>query len=159
MLRDEVLPQVQKELTKQIDDMLDLELANMRVLMGIKSKKGKKRAKKKGAKKKGKKGPKLPGYKAIRGIEPLNLIVELIKNSIVKKLPPAHLSSFMGEFNYIASMMDDTKDTPRPPSMALIRQLVTEYVVFPLGSKLVRQRHPENVRSMLFYGPRGTGKT
>jgi hypothetical protein len=158
MLRDEVLPQVQKELTKQIDDMLDLELANMRVLMGIKSKK-KKGKKKKNKKKKGKKGPKLPGYKAIRGIEPLTLIVELIKNSIVKKLPPAHLSSFMGEFNYIASMMDDTKDTPRPPSMALIRQLVTEYIVFPLGSKLVRQRHPEDVRSVLFYGPRGTGKT
>lgn len=36
---------------------------------------------------------------------------------------------------------------------------MTEYVYFPLGSKLVRQRHPENVRSVLFYGPAGTGKT
>jgi len=44
----------------------------------------------------------------------------------------------MGEFNFIGSMMDDTKDTPRPPSMALIRSLVTEYIIFPLGSKLVR---------------------
>jgi SpoVK/Ycf46/Vps4 family AAA+-type ATPase len=43
--------------------------------------------------------------------------------------------------------------------MALIRQLVTEYIIFPLGSLLVRQRFPEFVRSFLFYGPTGTGKT
>ena len=43
--------------------------------------------------------------------------------------------------------------------MALIRQLVTEYIIFPLGSLLVRQRFPEHVRSFLFYGPPGTGKT
>lgn len=43
--------------------------------------------------------------------------------------------------------------------MALIRQLVTEYIIFPLGSKLVRERIPEHVRSFLFYGPTGTGKT
>lgn len=43
--------------------------------------------------------------------------------------------------------------------MALIRQLVTEYIIFPLGSELVRQRFPENCRSFLFYGPHGSGKT
>lgn len=43
--------------------------------------------------------------------------------------------------------------------MALIRQLVTEYIIFPLGSALVRNRIPEHVRSFLFYGPTGTGKT
>ena len=56
-------------------------------------------------------------------------------------------------------MIDDIKDTPREPSMALIRQLVTEYIIFPLGSALVRKRFPEQVRSYLFYGPAGTGKT
>jgi hypothetical protein len=43
--------------------------------------------------------------------------------------------------------------------MALIRQLVTEYIIFPLGSELVRTRMREHVRSFLFYGPPGTGKT
>jgi len=138
--------------------MLDLELENMKTLMGIKKKK--KKGKKKASKKtKKKKLPKLPGMKAIKGIAEYDLLIELVKNSIVKKLPPAHLKDFLGEFNYIASMMDDTKTTPRPPSCALIRQLVVEYIYFPLGSKLVRQRHPDNVRSMLFYGPAGTGKT
>jgi ATP-dependent 26S proteasome regulatory subunit len=56
-------------------------------------------------------------------------------------------------------MLDDIKDTPYDPSMALIRQLVTEYIIFPLGSALVRKRIPEQVRSFLFYGPPGTGKT
>ncbi len=56
-------------------------------------------------------------------------------------------------------MLDNIKDTTYDPSMALIRQLVTEYIIFPLGSALVRKRFPENVRSFLFYGPPGTGKT
>jgi ATP-dependent 26S proteasome regulatory subunit len=56
-------------------------------------------------------------------------------------------------------MLDDIKEQMYDPSMALIRQLVTEYIIFPLGSKMVRERIPEHVRSILFYGPSGTGKT
>jgi ATP-dependent 26S proteasome regulatory subunit len=57
-------------------------------------------------------------------------------------------------------MLDDIRnEPPDDPSMALIRQLVTEYIIFPLGSELVRKRHPDHVRSFLFYGPPGTGKT
>ena len=49
------------------------------------------------------------------------MLIELVKNNIVRKLPPDNLKNFIGEFNYIASMMDDPNDTPIPPSMALIR--------------------------------------
>jgi len=56
-------------------------------------------------------------------------------------------------------MLDDIKDTAYDPSMALIRQLVTEYIIFPLGSELVRARFPQVIKSFLFYGPAGTGKT
>ena len=69
------------------------------------------------------------------------------------------MTDFVGEFNYIHSMLDDINETPYDPSMALIRNLVVEYIIFPLGSELVRARFPENVRSFLFYGPSGTGKT
>ena len=55
--------------------------------------------------------------------------------------------------------MEDLDDRPREPSMALIRNLVTEYIIFPLGSGLVRRRFPEHVRTFLFYGPSGTGKS
>ena len=74
-------------------------------------------------------------------------------------MPSCNLKEFIGEFNYIHSMLDDIKDTPYDPSMALIRQLVTEYIIFPLGSELVRNRVLENIRSFMFYGPSGTGKT
>jgi len=56
-------------------------------------------------------------------------------------------------------MLDDLEKTPYDPSMALIRQIVTEYIIFPLGSELVRKRHPAKLSSILFYGPEGTGKT
>jgi len=130
----------------------------MMVLAKQKQKK-KKKSKKKKKKSKKKKGPKLPGYKLIRDRDIYDLLVELIQNNIVKKLPPQKLKDFIGEFNYIHSMLDDIKSSPYDPSMALIRQLVTEYIIFPLGSLLVRQRFPEHVRSFLFYGPTGTGKT
>lgn len=77
----------------------------------------------------------------------------------MKKLPPQNLTDFMGEFNYIHLMLDDIKDTPYDPSMALIRQLVTEYIIFPLGSEIVRAKFPEVIKAFLFYGPPGTGKT
>ena len=56
-------------------------------------------------------------------------------------------------------MLDDIKQPLYDPSMALIRQIVTEYIIFPLGSEIVHQRFPDDVRSFLFYGPPGSGKT
>lgn len=83
----------------------------------------------------------------------------LIQNNIAKKIPPNSLSDFIGEFNYCATMLDNIRETVYDPSMALIRQLVTEFIIFPLGSQLVHTRIPEWVKSFLFYGPPGTGKT
>jgi len=86
----------------------------MKLIAGIKKKKSKKKKKKK-------KGLKLKGYKAIRDIDKRDLLVQLIQNGIVKRLPPQKLGDFIGEFNYLHSMLDDIKDTPYDPSMALIR--------------------------------------
>jgi len=55
--------------------------------------------------------------------------------------------------------LDNIQKPIYDPSMALIRQLVTEYIIFPLGSELVRSRMREKCTSFLFYGPPGTGKT
>ena len=156
MARDSVEPIVRKTKEKYVDEMIKQELKNMMILAKMKIKKPKKPKKPK--KKKAKK-IKLPGAKLIAGRDEYDLLVELIQHNIVKKLPVTKLTDFIGEFNYIHSMLDDIKDTPYDPSMALIRQLVTEYIIFPLGSDLVRQRLPEHVRSFLFYGPQGTGKT
>lgn len=57
------------------------------VLAKQKQKKKKKKNKKKNKKKK-KKGIKLPGAKYIKDRDTYDLLVELIQNNIVKKLPP-----------------------------------------------------------------------
>ena len=160
MARDEVMPKVQKDHQKDVDEMIKMELENLKLqLAGGKKKKGKGKKKKKKGRKGKKKLNKLPGAKYIRDMSDYDMLVELVKNGIVKKLPPASLKDFIGEFNYIHMMMEDLNDRPREPSMALIRQLVTEFIIFPLGSALVRKRFPDHVRAFLFYGPAGTGKS
>ena len=153
------MPELVNEYTGLIDSMINTELENMRLLVGTskKKKKGKKKGKKK--KKKKKKSLNLPGYKYIKDLDREELLTKLIQVNLAKKVPSCNLKEFIGEFNYIHSMLDDIKDTPYDPSMALIRQLVTEYIIFPLGSELVRNRVLENIRSFMFYGPSGTGKT
>lgn len=49
------------------------------------------------------------------------ILIQLIEFDILKKLPPVNLTDFVGEFNYIHSMLDDIKDSLYDPSMALIR--------------------------------------
>ena len=152
------MPEITEELKAEVDDCIKTELENMRLIAGIKAKK--KKGKKKKGKKKKKKGLKLPGLsKELKAKKPHELMSTLVQNEIVRKLPPQQLTDFIGEFNYLHSMLDNIKDAPYDPSMALIRQLVTEYIIFPLGSDLVRERFPDNIKSFLFYGPPGTGKT
>jgi hypothetical protein len=76
LAKEEVLPMVQEEYKKEVDELIKIELENMRLIAGIKSKKKKKAKKKKNSKKK--KGLKLPGFKAIRDIDKKDLLVQLI---------------------------------------------------------------------------------
>lgn len=62
-----------------------------------------------------------PGFKLIKNRHHQDLLVDLIDNNIVKKLPPQNLQDFVGEFNYIHSLLDDIKQPIWDPSMALIR--------------------------------------
>lgn len=137
-----------------------MELENMRALAAQKAK-GRARRKKKNKRKKKSKAKKLnlPGWKLIKDMPPEDWVKDLVNNNLLKKLPPHNLSDFLGEFNYIHSMLDTVKDPIYDPSMALIRQIVTEYIIFPLGSELVKMRNKEHLRSFLFYGPPGGGKT
>ena len=122
MAHDEMLPIVEEELKKRVDDMLKIELENMRAMTNPKGGKKKKKSKKKKGKKKKKKGPKLPGLtKAFWDIPMKTHLENLVKENIVRKLPERSLTSFIGEFNYLHSMLDNIKDTPYDPSMALIR--------------------------------------
>jgi hypothetical protein len=116
------MPEVEKQLTKEVDELIKNELDNMRALSGIKAKKKKKKGKKKkGGKKKKAKKIKLPGGKLIFDMTDYDILKQLVADQICKYLPPASMTDFIGEFNYIHSMLDDLTATPHDPSMALIR--------------------------------------
>ena len=63
MAKKEVEPEIRKEYKEIVDQMIQVELENRRILKGVKKKKGKKK-KKKGKKKK-RKGKPLPGEKQL----------------------------------------------------------------------------------------------
>ena len=77
------------------------------------------------------------------------------------------LSSFVGDFNYLGSMLqsadrkDEGKWEPPDPSLSYLRQAVTEYCVLPLGSEDIHKAidPDKSVKSVMFYGPAGSGKT
>lgn len=80
MTREEVLPEVQKALNEEVENIIKQELDNMRALAGFKSKKkGKKKGKgkKKAGRKKGKK-IKLPGAKLVNDMTDYDILKQLI---------------------------------------------------------------------------------
>jgi hypothetical protein len=80
-----------------VDDMIELELANLRIK--FKKKKGKKKKKKK--KKKKAKKIKVPGWKDISKIPPLDQIGHLVDFGVLKKLAPAKVRDLYGEPNLL----------------------------------------------------------
>ena len=46
MAKDEVMPDLQDEYKKEVDELIMIELENMRIIAGIKAKKKKKKSKK-----------------------------------------------------------------------------------------------------------------
>ena len=116
------MPEVHKVLVEEVDDMIKSELENLRQMSGAKSKKKKKKGKtkKKGGRKKVKK-IQLPGGKLIFEYSDYEILKELINFQICKYMPPNKLNEFLGEFNYIHSMLDNIDNPPWDPSMAIIR--------------------------------------
>ncbi len=76
MAKQEVMPILEDKFKKDVDEMIMVELENIKLLAaGGKKKKGKKKkGKKKGKKKKGK-GLKLPGFKMIKDMKPPEILM------------------------------------------------------------------------------------
>jgi hypothetical protein len=77
-----------------VDDMIELELADLRIKLKKKSKKKKKKKKKN-------KGIKVPGWRDISKIPPLDHIDHLVDYGVLKKLMPASMSDLIGEPNLL----------------------------------------------------------
>ncbi len=153
LVKEEVIPKVEEEIKGMVDDMIELELANLRIKLKKKKGKGKKKKKAKKAK-----AIKVPGWKDIQKIPPLDQIGHLVDFGVLKKLAPARIRDLVGEPNLMRPKEQQLSEQMPDPSMWDIRQVVTETICLPLGSQYVR----ENITKLhyfLFFGPIGSGKT
>jgi hypothetical protein len=166
-----VRPGVYEDIRTQVDEMLvmNLKKIKMQVAAGGKGKKGgKKKGKKgKGKKGKGKKKKPLPGEKIseLKGLDTDAMLSMLIEYQLVVKPRPRTVSSLIGEFNYLGSVHHnaDRKDEgdwePQDPSMAQLRQSLTEYCILQNGSNNIKEKSKVLLKSLMLYGPGGSGKT
>lgn len=156
LIKEEKRIEVEAEVRLQVDELMRKELDNLKMAIDrVKSKK-KKGKKKKGKKKKkkGKKGKKGKDLTAGRTIE--SLFEELIQQGILVRSPHVRLQDYLGDFNYLATILRQ-KDIEPQPALSDVRQLVTLYGILPLGSAEVHQNMPQ-IKSILLAGPRGVGK-
>lgn len=114
--------------------MIELELANLRIK--FKKKKGKKKKKKK--KKKKAKKIKVPGWREISKIPPLDQIGHLVDFGVLKQLFPARIKDLFGEPNLLRSKEEATSELMPDPSYFDVRQAIVELIGLPLGSQFVK---------------------
>ncbi|KAG2497810.1 hypothetical protein HYH03_004081 [Edaphochlamys debaryana] len=164
LVKDELRPIVFEEIRLQVDVEMRVLLQNLKDLVEAEraAKLGKKGKKKKGKKKKGKKGKKdkKKGKKkkdptADRSIE--SLFAELVSNGILQQCPHVHVRDYLGSSSFMAATLEKANIIP-DPSMAQVRQALTEYCILPLGSQFIHERAPYT-KSVLLYGAEKTGKT
>lgn len=168
-----VRPTVEEEVREQVDQLMLLQLANIKCVLDSKKKKKKKKGKKKKAKKPKKpKGKKLPGAKYCKNMEVDQMLSILVEKKIIINYEKHKMSEFLGEMNYLGTMYQtsgltepDKNGDPRlcalEPTLANIRQNLREYATLPLGCQPVKDKlDPEyNIKSIFLYGPHGSGKT
>merc|ERR1711865_1124523 len=180
LAKDKVRPSVEEQVRKQVDEMLVLQLQKIKLQLeaaakdkgGKKKKKGKGGKKKKKGGKKGKKGKKkkkggdgkkaLPGDKIaeLKNMDIDHMLSILVQEKIVNNYRPRKISDLWGDFNYLGTVFQnvDRRDpktgewVPQDPSMAQLRQSITEYAILPLGSSVVRKQ-TQHIKSLLLYGP------
>ena len=176
-----VRPAATEELRLQVDAVLADQLANFKAAQADKKKEKKKKEKK--PKEKKKKEKPLPGAKLCAGMDIDAMLAELVQNRIINNPRAAStFDSFVGGASVLGASYN-AKDTasqrhpvtkhwmPADPSMAQVRESLMANAVLPLGSAAVRQELEEfcatqligpkmrSPRSILLFGPRGSGKT
>ncbi|CAN0258915.1 unnamed protein product, partial [Scytosiphon promiscuus] len=110
----------------------------------------------------------LPGDKIaeLKNMDTDQMISLLVENRLISTVAPRRVSDFIGDFNYLGMIHQHTERregqwVPQDPSMAQLRQLVTEFCILPVGSKQLKASlKPEhNLKTVMLYGPGGAGKT
>merc|ERR1719230_632013 len=161
------------------DNLKKIKMQLTKTPAGKKSKdKGGKKSKNKGKKSKkdgkGKKGKALPGEKIneLKNMEIDQMLSILVECRIINNYRDRHIDHLVGDFNYLGTVhqhMDrkvgdgdnERKWVPPDPSMAQLRASITEYCILPNGSLNIKGKLPDEctVKSLMLYGPAGSGKT
>lgn len=154
MIVDKVMPEIEKNIETEVDEIIKCELKNLYLKLSISKKKSKKKKKKK----KGKKGKKakIPGAKAVGKRQPVDLMGDCAKWGVLKKLKPAKMKDFLGEHNLLRTIQEAQAESQPDPSLAQLRNIVSEQIGVRLGGDFFQ---PGKNRTYLFYGPQGTGKS
>ncbi|CAN0502958.1 unnamed protein product, partial [Laminaria digitata] len=86
----------------------------------------------------------LPGDKIseLKGMDTGHMLSLLVENRLISTPGARRVSDFVGDFNYLGMIHQHTERregqwVPQDPSMAQLRQLVTEYCILPVGSQQV----------------------
>jgi len=162
LARKSVFPIVEAELRAVVDEAMKEELANLKTMFEKAKKKGKAKKPKKPGKKKPPKVKKwCPAVGMITNRE--DCVPDLVEQGILKKVKPCHLEDFWGEYHYLGAMnrvIGEARYCPAP-SAQMIRSLIVEHCVLPLAATDIRQKAPESLtaKSLLLYGPKGSGKS
>ena len=153
--RKNVLEKVTEAIRLEVDQLISLEIANRRTI----HLKGKKDRLPKAPK------VKVPPEKFCTGEKPLakvplsELFNELIDKRVIRKMVPHTLDELQCDFNYVAHRMNIIDENLIDVPLFYTKQLIKEYLIFPLGDPFVKSNLGSNIASALFHGPPGTGKT
>eukprot|EP00804_Cyclotella_cryptica_P005831 CCRYP_000135-RB/>CCRYP_000135-RB protein AED:0.20 eAED:0.20 QI:1559/1/1/1/0.5/0.66/3/252/844 len=165
--------EIESELTTEVEEKLLSNLLKIKAIADVDTKKSKsKRDATKGKKCKGKKasgkkekplpGSTLPGVKEMEVEEMLKVLID---NGLVC-IPAQHvLNDLIGGFEaHLPSIVGKEKYerwVPPDPSTFQLKRSIYDYCILSLGHEQIksRLRDDEHVRSLLLYGPEGSGKT
>ncbi|XP_005106717.3 dynein regulatory complex protein 11 [Aplysia californica] len=154
ILKEDLRRPVGETIRKEVDDLMRVELDRLRYAIDH-QKKGKEPTGKKGKDKTG--GKRKKANKDLTKDRTIDdLYEELVTGEIIIPSQHIRINDFLGEHFYVGCTMENEGLEPLP-SLAVVRRLITELALIPLGSAAVHERAPLN-RSMLIAGLRETGK-
>ncbi|XP_070850240.1 dynein regulatory complex protein 11-like [Chaetodon trifascialis] len=151
LLREEKRQEVEQEVRLQVDELMRVELKNLKLVVDKIKKTKKGNRKKKKTKKKKKREKDLTADRSLQ-----SLYEELILEGFLIQPMSIKLSDYIGEHSYLGSALRQVNIEPMP-SLSDVRQLITLYSVLPLGSQAVLKDFPA-VKTLLLAGPSGVGK-
>ena len=147
----EVYPEVKKKIENEVDNIMQIELDNLHIKMGINKKK--EPSNKGGAKIK---QPKIPGENLVTDKNPENYLPILLETGILKLDKGVSFDEFFATENVVRQSQEKLAESQPDPGLLQLKRLIIEQVVIPFGTGF----NIEGMnRTYLFYGPMGSGKS